>query len=89
MPDRDSFAFSLKQHPIQYSERPSYVTPKRLLTEAHCTECGHLYDEHLVGMNTVQTGECLHCKCVMPETAGRDELWEEIALLREEVKDEH
>lgn len=58
------------------------IPPERLISEQHCVNCGHLYNDHLVGMNTVQTGECRHCVCHEPETASRERLWEDrVALI--------
>ena len=58
-------------------ERPTH--------EDACMNCGHDYYDHLVSMHTAQTGECRLCVCREPETARKDDLWDEIKRLRQLV----
>jgi hypothetical protein len=74
--------FELRKLAVKPTAEP--IPPERLISEDHCINCGHLYNDHLVSMNTIQTGECEHCKCHEPETADRGSLWDEIAKLRAE-----
>jgi hypothetical protein len=61
------------------------IAQERLISSEHCVNCGHLYYDHLVGMNTVQTGECRLCVCHQPETASKERVWEEHADLKAEL----
>ncbi len=62
------------------------VAPDRLISDHHCVNCGHAYFDHLVGMNTVQTGQCRLCQCFEAETASKDRLWEDHADLTAKLK---
>ena len=67
------------------THKPDAVEPDRVISDRHCVNCGHLYYDHLVAMNTIQTGECKHCRCYHPETASREQLWREVEQLTAEL----
>lgn len=77
--------FTLRKLEVKPTAEP--VVPERLIGRENCVNCGHLYCEHLVGMNTVQTGECEHCRCYHPECADEDALWDEVDTLKAELAD--
>mgnify|MGYP005607901911 CR=1 FL=1 len=67
------------------THKPDAVEPDRVISNKHCVNCGHLYYDHLVAMNTTQTGDCKHCRCYHPETASREQLWREVGQLTAEL----